>query len=142
MLREAFFGLKYGGLFNLTFLPIVISIRRFKTPTDTATEAAVISNAGGRVTADALQSNMVLDSFVGVGTVIVVHHTGEFNPILPSSLTEVSLAQTLTGAALLSTRDCGMSHTTDEMLKQKLKERTGPEHEKEVDAMEFRTIGE
>ena len=46
--------------------------------TDTAIEAAVVSNAGGRVTADALQSIMVLDSFVGVGTVIVVHHTGEF----------------------------------------------------------------
>ena len=142
MLREAFFGLKYGGLLNLAFLPIVISITGIRTPTDTATEAAVVSNAGGRVTADALQNIMVLDSFVGVGTAIVVHHTGEFNPILPSSLTEVSLAQTLTGAALLSPKDCGMSHTTDEMLKQKLKERTDPEHEKEVDAMEFRTIGE
>ena len=49
-----------------------------RTPTDTATEAAVVSNAGGRVTGDALQNIMMLDNFVGVGTVIVVHHTGEF----------------------------------------------------------------
>ena len=91
VLREAFFGLKYGGLFNLFFLPlqnIVISIIGVRIPADTATEAAVVSNAGGRITADALQNIMVLDSFVGVGTVIVVHHTGEFNPILPSSWTE------------------------------------------------------
>ena len=59
-----------------------------RIPTDTATEAAVVSNAGGRVTGDALQNIMMLDNFVGVGTVIVVHHTGEFDPILPSSLTE------------------------------------------------------
>ena len=35
-----------------------------------------------------------------------------------------------------------MSHVTEEMIKQQLKERTGSEHEKEVDAMEFKTIGE
>ena len=57
-------------------------------PTDTAAEAAVVSNAGGRVTPDALQNIMMLDNFMGVGTVIVVHHTGEFDPILPSSLAE------------------------------------------------------
>ena len=57
-------------------------------PIDTATEAAVVSNAGGRVTADALQNIMMLDNFVGVGTVIVVHHTGEFDPILRSSSTD------------------------------------------------------
>ena len=40
------------------------------------TEAAVLSNAGGRVNADALRSIYTLDSMAGVGTVVVVHHTG------------------------------------------------------------------
>ena len=70
---------------GLRFVPWSLAIAGVGTPTDTVIEAAVVSNAGDRVTADALQSIMVLDSFVGVGTVIVVHHTGGFNLILRSS---------------------------------------------------------
>lgn len=86
VLREAFFGLQPG-------------------------EATVLSNAGGRVNADALRSLYTLDSIAGVGTVVVVHHT-----------------------------DCGLTHTTDETVRMKLKERAGPEHDEEVDAMKFGAI--
>lgn len=59
-------------------------ISRASRYADPPTEAAVLSNAGGRVNADALRSIYVLDSIAGVGTVIVVHHTGNghsiFNP--------------------------------------------------------------
>lgn len=41
----------------------------------------------------------------------------------------------------VSHTDCGLSHTTDDALKTKLKERAGPEREQEVDAMVFGTIG-
>ncbi len=38
--------------------------------------------------------------------------------------------------------DCGLSSVTDDYLKMKVKERGGPENEKEVDAMEFGAITE
>ena len=38
--------------------------------------------------------------------------------------------------------DCGLAHITEDAVKTKLKERGGPENEKEVDAMEFGAIKE
>ena len=70
-------------------------------------DAVLISNAGGRVTADSLRSLIVLDGLLVVGTVIVVHHT-----------------------------DCGMVHTSDESIRARLKARA-PEKAKEIDVMEF-----
>ncbi|CAD6568943.1 MAG: hypothetical protein ASARMPRED_002230 [Alectoria sarmentosa] len=86
VMREAFFGLRPG-------------------------EATVYSNAGGRVNADTLRSIYCLEAIVGVGTVIVVHHT-----------------------------DCGLTHSTDDSIRMKLKERVGPEKADEVDAMTFGEI--
>ncbi|CAD6565715.1 MAG: hypothetical protein ASARMPREDX12_006735 [Alectoria sarmentosa] len=74
-------------------------------------QATVYSNAGGRVNADTLRSIYCLEAIVGVGTVIVVHHT-----------------------------DCGLTHSTDDSIKMKLKERVGPEKADEVDAMTFGEI--
>ncbi len=70
-------------------------------------DAVLISNAGGRVNADALRSVIVLDDLLMVGTVIVVHHT-----------------------------DCGLVHASNESIRAKLKERA-PENAKEIDTMEF-----
>ena len=43
--------------------------------TDTHTEVIVLRNVGGR-TVPALENILVLDSFVQVSDIIVVHHTG------------------------------------------------------------------
>ena len=70
-------------------------------------DAVIISNAGGRVNADALRSVIVLDDLLKVGTVIVVHHT-----------------------------DCGAMHTSNESIRARLKERA-PEKAGEIDGMDF-----
>ena len=54
----------------------MFKVKRLTRSIDGVTEAAVLSNAGGRVNADALRSIYTLDSMAGVGTVVVVHHTG------------------------------------------------------------------
>lgn len=38
----------------------------------------VLRNAGGRVDDGVIRSLVVLDGLLGVGTVIVVHHTGQY----------------------------------------------------------------
>ena len=91
-MREAFFGLQQGGSFfpslvfsySLTNHETVVNedVKLLNSPT----EATVLSNAGGHVNADALRSLCVLDSIVGVGTVIVVHHTGMKTPVTCSNL--------------------------------------------------------
>lgn len=43
-------------------------------------EASEIRNAGGRA-GPALRSIICLDHLVGVGTVVVIHHTGELFPL-------------------------------------------------------------
>ena len=70
-------------------------------------DAVLISNAGGCVNADALRSVIVLDDLLKVGTVIVVHHT-----------------------------DCGVSHTSNESIRAKLKARA-PQQAQEIDGMDF-----
>ena len=40
-------------------------------------EVNVLNNAGGRIDDDAIRSIIVLDSIATVGTVIIVHHSGE-----------------------------------------------------------------
>lgn len=70
-------------------------------------DAVLISNAGGRVNADALRSIIILDDLLVVGTVIVVHHT-----------------------------DCGLVHTSDESIRARLKGRA-PEKAQEIEGMEF-----
>lgn len=78
--------------------------------------ATVVRTAGGRVR-PALSTLYVL-SAVGTegkkGLIMVVHHT-----------------------------DCGLCHTTDEEIKESLRKRaSGPEEEKEVDAMVFGSISD
>ena len=70
-------------------------------------DAVVISNAGGRVNADALRSIIVLDDLLKVGTVVVVHHT-----------------------------DCGLMHTSNESIRARLKARA-PERAEEITEMDF-----
>ena len=90
----------------------------------------------------------MLDSLAGVGTVVVVHHTGNGKPThivqssLPTSIFVLAggIAEKLNRVARRI--DCGLSHTTDDEVRMKLKERAGPEKENEVDAMEFMAIKE
>ena len=90
----------------------------------------------------------MLNSLAGVGTVVVVHHTGNGKPThtVPSSLPTSTfvpaggIAEKLNRVARRI--DCGLTHTTDDDIRMKLKERAGPEKEREVDAMEFMAFKE
>lgn len=94
----------------------------------------------------------MLESFVGVCTMIVVHHTS--NSVMPVHIpfhAHYLQTHTYPGREYLlnkklarfaySKMDRGLSHTIDNVLKSKLKERVGPEKAEEVDAMAFGTIG-
>lgn len=161
MLREPFFELECGGLFDRSFW--VPSLFRFyssyidrieETKESITTDVAVISNAGGRAIADVLRSVLVLNDFVGEVTIFVVHYTSNSAMrsilfLLPFSLRRYqhinisaeSIYFTKSRVAHSQT-DCGLSHTTDDIFKPKPKERAGLEKEQEVDAMVFRTIKE
>ncbi|KIM94026.1 hypothetical protein OIDMADRAFT_60866 [Oidiodendron maius Zn] len=72
-------------------------------------EMPVIRVAGARVK-DSLRSLLVLENALGLGGVVIVHHT-----------------------------DCGMTHLTDAGLKASLKEKC-PQNAAEIDAMDFDEI--
>ena len=95
----------------------------------------------------------MLDSLAGVGTVIVVHHTGNATRFLKTRTymqlcvhqSHHTLCNDMTADQYfvrMCRTDCGLGHVTDDELKLKLKERAGPEKENEVDAMKFGAITE
>ena len=61
---------------------------------------------------DAIRSLIALDSIAGVRTVVIVHHT-----------------------------DCGLSHSTDEAIKEKLTKKA-PQHANDIKGMKFGEIRE
>ena len=91
--------------------PRIVIITRFDDPRNyfglQPEDAVLISNAGGRINADALRSITILDNLLKVATVIVVHHT-----------------------------DCGLMHTSNESIRARLKQRA-PERAGEIDEMDF-----
>jgi carbonic anhydrase len=93
------------------------------------TEVIVLRNIGGR-TEPALENILVLDSFVKVSDIIVVHHTGK---VAPSE-------QIIGFKALISCADCGATHVTEAQVRSDLKKRL-PDNE-EIEQMKFGEIRE
>ena len=87
---------------------------------------AVIRNAGGRATKDAITSITLLRSLANAAAVLVVHHPGLFsNPLSKSRL--------LNYVDMRS--DCGATHLTDDGVRKDAKART-PDAVGTIDATE------
>lgn len=86
---------------------------------------------------DAIRSLCVLDQVRGIGTVIVVHHTGPH--LSPSPYPTPS--STSKHKTKPNPTDCGLTHTTDAFIRKGLKERA-PTHTDEIDDMGFGEIKE
>ena len=72
---EDFFQLHKGGSPPSRYhhIPTQAQFTDIRTPV----ESAVVRNAGGRAS-DAIRSLVTLDSLLPLGTIIVIHHTGNF----------------------------------------------------------------
>ncbi|KAL2059366.1 hypothetical protein ABVK25_000659 [Lepraria finkii] len=85
-------------------------------------EAVVQSNYGSRVMADVLRTLYTLDlmSNGGLGTVILAHHIGVYNQLLP--------AQSHDSSSI----NCGMINETEDSLRAQMKKRM-PEPAEEIE---------
>lgn len=80
--------------------------------------AAVVRNAGGRVSQDVINSITLLRTLGNASAVLVIHHTGKHTPPLftARSLSEKLLAN--------DGSDCGATHVTEDKIREDVKTRT------------------
>ena len=91
----------------------------------------MVRNAGGRAM-DAIRSIAVLQTIGGIGTLVVMHHTGKLS-------TSIRDGYLLGHARLIFAEDCGMTHYHDATVKKALLE-FAPDAEELIEETKFGEI--